>query len=169
MGTSFDGAVASLRAQLPELRAIAQLPEERLFVLRPEISGWTPAEHLDHSLKVAQSIVVRIADAEATPSARGISLVGRAILALGWIPRGRGRAPTKLHGMRATASELESRIVRFEGQLAAMPVPDGAAARLPIVPHPRFGGLTPVQAVCFAAIHTRHHLRIVADVLRDGR
>ncbi|HYI08940.1 MAG TPA: DinB family protein [Thermoanaerobaculia bacterium] len=166
MAYSFDGSMATLRAQLPELRAIAQLPEEHLFAVKQQVSGWCPAEHLDHTVKVAQSIVYRLADATAEPSPRGISFAGRAVLLLGWIPRGVGKAPERLRAVRCSVTDLEARIGRYETALAAVTVPAGTAARLPIVPHPRFGGLTPAEAMRFAAVHTRHHLRIVADVLK---
>jgi hypothetical protein len=34
------------------------------------------------------------------------------------------------------------------------------------LPHPYFGGLTPVQTLRFLVVHTGHHLRIVADIRR---
>jgi hypothetical protein len=166
MAYSFDGSLSTLRAQLPELRAIARLPEAQLFGVQQQVSGWSPAEHLDHTVKVAQSIVYRIGDAAAEPSPRGLSFIGRVILMLGWIPRGKGRAPEKLKGVRCTVEDLEARLGRYEAALAAIQRPVGEAARLPTVPHPRFGGLTPSQAMRFAIIHTRHHLRIVDDVLK---
>lgn len=166
---SFDGTLTSLRTQIADLRAIALLPEAQLFAVAPRISGWSPAEHLDHTLKVSQSIVHRIGDAQAEASPRGISMEGRAVLMIGWIPRGVGRAPERLRGARATAEELEARIVRYEKVLAAVNAPSGMAARARIVPHPRFGGLTPAEGLRFAVVHNRHHLRIVGEVLRMSR
>jgi hypothetical protein len=166
MAYSFDGNMATLRAQLGELRAVAQLPEAQLFTVRQQVSGWSPAEHLDHTVKVAQSVIHRIGDAAAEPSPRKMSMIGRAVLLFGWIPRGKGKAPERLRGVLCTVEDLEARIARYESALATVTAPTAAAARLPIVPHPRFGGLTPAEAVRFVAVHTRHHLRIVADVLK---
>jgi hypothetical protein len=42
-----------------------------------------------------------------------------------------------------------------------------SSKRGPVVPHPRFGGLTPVQAIKFAVLHNRHHFLIIRDIIKD--
>lgn len=158
--------VQRLRTQAAEMRALASLPEAQLFA-RWEKSAWTPSEHLDHSLKVAVAVVRTLLRADAQRGRR-ISALGRLILFLGWIPRGRGKAPERLSGARASSVELLATLDHHEAQLAQLEASHLASARGPIVPHPYFGGLTPPQALRFVAIHTHHHLKIVADVLRRG-
>jgi hypothetical protein len=159
------GAVAELariRGQLERIDALCE--DARLFTVNQRVSAWSPAEHVDHLLKVTKSILDRLPSDEAVP--RGTSLFGRALLALRWIPRGLARAPERLTGKQCTPEELRARLTRVTMAVAAV---DGAAvdaARIRNVPHPRFGGLTPAQALRFATVHTEHHLKIVRDILR---
>jgi hypothetical protein len=158
--------LSPLQKQLTELRRLSALPDAQLFATCG-VSQWTPSEHVDHSVKVMSSIIGRLLDPGAERG-RPLSAIGRLILFLGWIPRGRGQSPTRLRGARASREELTTALDALAAQLARLDASHLALARGPVVPHPRFGGLTPPQAVRFAAIHTKHHLKIVADLLRQG-
>jgi hypothetical protein len=160
--------LARVRAQVERIRALCGEPEERLFATREGVSGWSPAEHVDHVCKVASLILDRLPSNEVLP--KGISLPGRLVLALCWIPRGVGKSPKRVLGVRTTPAELQESLTRVESALAAVDTAAVDAARSPNVPHPRFGGLTPSQALRFLFVHTEHHLKIVRDVLRktDG-
>ena len=147
------------------MRALARSPEAQLCARQERISAWSPAEHLDHTYKVSMSIVRRITDEDAKPSPRGINLIGRVILMLGWIPRGRGKTPPRLSGEVCTGAHIEEALARLDQALGALPMDAVTASRSPIVPHPLFGGLTPSQALRFIVVHTKHHLRIVDDIL----
>jgi hypothetical protein len=57
-------------------------------------------------------------------------------------------------------------LTKLEGKFDELTAGHLADARGPIVPHPRFGGLRPAQALRFAAVHMDHHLRIIADIVR---
>ena len=147
------------------MRALARSPEAQLCARQERISAWSPAEHLDHMYKVSMSIVRRINDEEAKPSRRGINLMGRVILLLGWIPRGQGKTPERLSGAICTGAHIEAALGRLEQALDTLPLDAVDASRSPIVPHPLFGGLTPSQALRFIVIHTKHHLRIIDEIL----
>ena len=157
-------AITRIHEQLDRMRAICG--DERLFTTNERVSAWSPAEHVDHALRVAAAMLERIPSTDVLP--KGINLLGRTILTLGWIPRGVSRAPRSVLGQRATLEELHS---SFSAVTAALGTLDPAAvdgARTRNVPHPRFGGLTPAQALRFLVIHNDHHLKIVRDVLRNA-
>ena len=158
-------ALVQIRTQIERIRTLARSPEEQFCARREHISAWSPAEHLDHTYKVSMSIVRRITEESAKPSRRGINLVGRVILLLGWIPRGRGKTPERLSGAICTGAHIEAALGRLEQALGTLPMDAVAASRSPIVPHPMFGGLTPSQALRFIVVHTNHHLRIVDEIL----
>ncbi|HET7435996.1 MAG TPA: DinB family protein [Thermoanaerobaculia bacterium] len=163
---SMDSSLRRVREQLSELRTLAALPEARLHACHDTTSAWCAAEHLDHLVKVSASILRRLADAKAEALPKGISAVGRAILFLGWIPRGKGKAPERLRGARVSADALQTSINDLQQLLDTFPadaVKRRAGERL--LPHPRFGGLTPAQAMRFAAVHNEHHFKIVREVL----
>jgi hypothetical protein len=155
----------SLQEQVAEMRRLSALPDTQLFATC-DVSHWTPSEHLDHSVKVMASVVRRLLKLDAERG-RPLSAVGRLILLFGWIPRGRGKSPERLRGARVTREELFTALDALAGYLALLQASHLERGRGPIVPHPIFGGLTPPQAVRFAAIHTHHHLKIVADMLRQ--
>jgi DinB superfamily len=158
-------SISRVRTQLARMRELAARPDGELFAAAP-CSGWSPSEHIDHSIRVCASIVLRILDAEAPRGERGLSAAGRIILLLGRIPRGRGKSPERVRGLRQTRDELHASLDKLEGKLALLAADHLEERRGPIVPHPRFGGLIPSQALRFAAIHNDHHLRIVDDILK---
>lgn len=158
-------SLARLRAQLEQIRALAQSPD--IFEANERISRWSVAEHLDHLIKVSGAIVRRVCEENPPVEPRGISFTGRVVLACGWMPRGVGKAPKHVYGARATPVELEAAATKLEKSIAAV-VPAMLALRTPTVPHPRFGGLTPAQAMRFVVIHNAHHLKIVTEILRGN-
>jgi hypothetical protein len=160
-----DSTLASIHTQIERMRTLARSTEAQLCTRQERISAWSPAEHLDHTQKVSMSIVRRLGDKSAKPSPRGINLMGRVILLLGWIPRGRGNAPERLRGAVCTGAHIEEALGRLEQALDALPLDALSASQLPIVPHPLFRSLTPSQALRFIVVHTNHHLRIVDEIL----
>lgn len=164
---SASSNLTRLRAQLTQMRTLADSGEPRLFCTA-QCSAWSPAEHLDHTVKVSASIVNRLLqlDAPATP---GVSPLGRIILALGRIPRGKGKAPERLRGERVSGTDLHASLAKLEEKIGLLSDAHLAEKRGAIVPHPRFGGLRPAQALRFAAVHNDHHLRIIEDILSGSR
>jgi len=165
--TTTEKALSQIRSQNERIRALVLAGEDRLAIAQPRVSAWSVAEHLDHILKVAASVVRRINQPDAEAGPNGINLLGRAVLLGGWIPRGRGKSPERLAGTRVSGAEIETAIGKLETMLRAVVVETCQSSRTPTVPHPRFGGLTPSQALRFAVVHTNHHLRIVEDILGE--
>ena len=95
-------------------------------------------------------------------AAGGLTLVGRAVLFTGWIPRGAGKAPETAQPQVESGVELrrelgESRETVLELEAVLLEV-ETAKAR---IGHFAFGGLTAMQWLRVMAIHTRHHLKII--------
>ena len=158
-------SIARIQQQLGRIRALAAQPQ--LFDVCPDVSNWCIGEHLDHILKVSTSVISRVRETNPPAEKRGISLLGRAILTIGGIPRGKGRSPARLVGTRVPASDLEASLAKLESAIAGI-TPEMIALQSPTVPHPIFRGLTPAQALRFVVIHNAHHLKIV-DELLDAR
>jgi DinB superfamily len=153
--------LARIRGQLERIGAL--YGDARLFTTNERVSRWSPAEHVDHLLRVTISILDRLPSTEAVPG--GISVLGRAILMLQWIPRGRGRAPERLAGKRTSPAQLARALEKVTAALAAVDPATIDGARIRNVPHPRFGSLTPAEALRFVSVHNEHHLKIVRDIL----
>lgn len=155
-------------AQVDELLAVAEDPGGFPDARTPA-SGWTPLLHAEHmakadaaSLHQLESALERSRNGEPGPRGR---LVGRAVVALGWVPRGLGKAPVTTtpadSDRRQVAAELRAvrgRIESLRGRLDEIAAGRGRAS------HPVFGGLTPAQWLRFLWVHHHHHLKIVRDI-----
>jgi hypothetical protein len=160
-------AINRIREQMERIRSLCTGSETALFAPNERVSRWSVGEHLDHLLKSTQSVLKRIDSKDSLPS--GVTLLGRVILTLGWIPRGRGKSPSRLGGMRVPLADLQAAVAQIEAALIGLDTERIDIARVPNVPHPRFGGLTPAQALRFTVIHNEHHLKIVRDILAAPR
>lgn len=157
--------VSQIRTQIERMRALVRSP--KLAKRNERVSGWSPAEHLDHMAKVSLWALRSMAKPAKQPAPKGISLAGRLVLFLGWLPRGIGKAPAGVTGQPASVAEIEAALTNLESTLDALPLDALRASREAVVPHPRFGALTPPQALRLVVVHTNHHLRIIDDILRS--
>lgn len=164
-------ALTRLSGLLDEIGGIVDWPDERLYVRVEAVSGWSPAQHVDHvlrALEMTARYVERLEEGEAVDAQRGPTLAGRVILLTGWIPRGRGDAPRMAqpdprpvrHRLRVALREAMQRRERLLDRAAALQHVPGR------IPHHLLGGFDAVEWVRFLQIHTRHHLAIVADIDR---
>ncbi|MEO8215528.1 MAG: DinB family protein [Acidobacteriota bacterium] len=154
-----------IERQLEQILSLTERSDTDLNIPRESVSAWSPAEHLDHSLKVCSGILESVITAEPVKS-RPITLVGRIVLFIGVIPRGRGRAPERYTPVRASGEEIRHSagvVGELVRRAAGSPL---GASRAPVVRHPVFGGLSVGQTLRFAEIHTAHHMKIVRDILR---
>ena len=156
----------SLERLLDEVEALAGGGPAALGRREPSVSEWSVAQHADHVAKVARWFLKGAAsDWRAPEGTPGISLSGRFVLLTGWIPRGRGRAPEPVRGVEADAATLVSELAVCRELIERVHAGAGLATGGPLaLVHPLFGGLTAEQGVRFAAVHTRHHLKIVRDI-----
>ncbi len=167
-------AYQAVVSQFDRLQALAAAePEDRLFRRATRVSKWSVADHLSHIARsteaMAGALEAACDSAEAGWSARP-SLVGRAVLLTGWIPRGVGRAPRYVEPQAGSPSELVRQlgasrlaVTRLESRL-----PELARAR-GRTRHFAFGALTPLQWLRVIAIHTHHHLKIIRAIQRNDR
>lgn len=155
-----------IESQLRQVEALIAEGDEKLGRRAPKVSGWSVGEQLDHVLKVLdRSLGLLLTSDTALP--KGVNLTGRLLLAVRRLPRGVGKSPTALRGAERPAGELREQAARIAPLLAKVrEQPDRFARPTPIYPHPYFGGLDAARALRFLAVHTDHHLRIVADIRR---
>jgi hypothetical protein len=142
----------------------------------PDVSGWSVAQHVDH-LAVANLSCLRAAvlllegEDERIVSTGSPTMAGRKVLTLGRIPRGRAQAPDGTEPAPDPALE-EVRVRLDEGRILFERLradPEAVASAPGRIPHPLLGPFTAAQWVRFTAVHVRHHLAIVGDVLQRSR
>ena len=142
----------------------ASAPEDQLQKIAAQVSAWSVSQQLDHIIKVGNATLGAIVAAKPLEGVPGVNLLGRAVMLLGWFPRGRARAPQRLHGLAVSSKELLEQLDTTRGLVARICDPDFQPADVPVVRHPIFRGLTPAQTLRFVVVHTRHHLKIVRDI-----
>lgn len=156
--------------QVNELLAVAEDPGPFPLALTP-VSGWYALEHAEHMAKADDGALHQLERAlersrSGEPGPR-LRLTGRGVLALGWIPRGVGRAPELSRPVRAVRERVAEDLRRVRGEIEALGERlEEIAAGRGRASHPIFGGLTPGQWLRFLWIHHHHHLKIVRDVRR---
>lgn len=152
-----------IEGQLDRIGALAA--SDALQERAARVSGWSVAEQLDHVTLVLASGTALL-ESPGEPPERGINLLGRTLLALGWLPRGVAKSPKGVRPAGADAGEIHERIEQIRSRLGQLRGRrELLEQRRPLFRHPYFGGLTPRQGVRFLAVHTHHHLKIVDDIL----
>lgn len=151
-----------LRHQLLTIRRIAA--SAQLERTAPAVSAWGTSQHIDHCLKVTTGMLRRVVRPK--PEKGRINIVGRLVLLVGWIPRGRGKAPERVLGAQASREEVDRMLDDLEQVVATITPEAFTDRRTAVIRHPYFGGLTAEQALRFTVIHNRHHLKIIDDIAR---
>lgn len=161
-------SLATLEAHFDRLAALLDGAPDRLGCLAPRVSRWTVGLQVDHILKVLQ-VTRQVIASERPALPRRINLSGRLALALRWFPRGVAKSPKVVQPTGLARAELRDLLATERSGWGELLRQEALLARAEaIYPHPYFGGLTRVQAAEFAAVHTRHHLKIVDDILRSA-
>ncbi len=165
----------SFASSLAACESLASQGEARLLRRADAISRWSVAQQLDHIVEAAKYCLnfasqVSHGEGEDAASAGKTKFIGRVILVTGWIPRGKGKAP------QVVVPEDEPDLDRLANRLAGLRVECGALADRSlaldtaecVARHPLLGAFTACDWLRFAGVHTRHHLKIVRDILGAG-
>lgn len=155
-----------IRAFYDAAEALLSGPDEALHSVRPEVSAWSPAQHVVHicksnggMLKAVQVICAggRAASAEGEPNE-----AGRRLLETGRFPPGREapdfvRPPTEV-----SHQELEASLERGREKLTAVEalLPQVAEAEGRVA-HPFLGMFGAAHWLRMAGIHSQHHHAII--------
>lgn len=127
------------------------------------VSAKNVAWHLDHSLKVINSVCDALKTSNPADYMSTFSFIKFYIFLRGSIPRGRATAP------KSVVSNDEILKSAIESQLAMAKINLREIKNLPAnshFQHPYFGKLSLKKSQRFLAIHTNHHLAIVNDILK---
>jgi hypothetical protein len=174
----FFDAVAehdALATLFAEAAAWRDDPDAPLHASVPDVSSWSPAQHLHHVAQINAGVLAWVAgvavpagsaadapEADGTPTA-----TGRMLLAAGRIPRGQGQSPAALVPPDDVPAErLAARLTEQQARLDALaPHLDALGALTARRKHPVFGLLNATQWLRFCRVHTDHHHRIIRDIL----
>ena len=122
--------------------------------------GW----HIDHSLKVINNVIKTIEASDPTLYENDFSVLGSVFLTLGYFPRGKGKAPKHVKPPEIILkddliAQIETAISNIE-RLANLD-------KNSFFKHPLFGNVNTKRVYRFLEVHTKHHLKIIDDILKN--
>ncbi len=169
MGT--DRTARALHTALQRVQQIVRWPDERLYVRVSAVSGWSPAQHVQHALIALRRFFDAIGQLDRgegiDPAGRGhLALASRALLWSGWIPRGRAQTPdfAAPDDIPSHAGLIENQRSAWEAFGRLSPQASRFRAIRGTIDHPVLGPLHAAAWWRFACIHTEHHVAIIRDI-----
>ena len=127
-----------------------------------DVSAWSIGMHIHHTALAIIGVCNALSNSEPPTPSRSFSPLRFLLFRLGRFPRGRAKAPeVTLPRRDLSTDELDSCINDAANRLED-------ASRLPSdrwFKHFVFGVLNRDETLRFIDIHTRHHLRIIRDIL----
>lgn len=126
------------------------------------VSKSNVAWHLDHALKVVIGISKQLHRSDISDYKPNINMFRTLCFTIGFIPRGRGKSPKIV---------LPPDIILIDDIMAQIEMARELIERLKPLPkqsnfkHFAFGHLNKSQTLRFIEIHTKHHLKIINDIL----
>ncbi len=131
-------------------------------IRNPNISVASVGWHLDHSLKVINRISESIKSSNPNDFKKDFNIKRSILFILCYIPRKRGKCP------KSTTPPNNILIADLKAQINVSRAHLGQIAMLDKNTHFKhfiFGNLSKVNTLRFLEMHTRHHLKIVRDIL----
>lgn len=128
---------------------------------KPAVSAGSVGWHLDHLMLTIGLTLSKMAESSPESYQREYGFWRSVCLGFRWLPRGRAKAPkivTPVSLKDARALEEQLSHIREQLQKAASLHPKQ------FMQHPFFGKLKRDTAFRFLEIHTRHHLKIIAEI-----
>jgi len=158
----------SVRAQDRQIRQLADNIDrleaylDQRDVLAPKVSAVPVAWHLDHMLKVVKSIHGSLAASDPADYRYKFKPTRTLVFTMGRFPRGVAESPKSVRPPDTiTTTAIREQLAEVR---ALLPTFAGMDKRQHFT-HFTFGPLNRRRTVKFINIHTRHHLRIVEDIL----
>lgn len=127
------------------------------------ISEVNVAWHLDHSLKVINSVCEALKKSNPINYKSSFSFIKAYVFFTGSIPRGKAKAPKNVVPINEISKEtLEKQLILAKNNLKEIKSLNAKSYFL----HPFFGMIPLKKSLYFMAIHTNHHLKIVNDIIK---
>ncbi len=128
----------------------------------PKVSKASIGWQLDHVLKVINAVCPLLAKKHSKPYKRSFNFMRSVLFPLGYIPRGKARAPKFVNCREAiSTADLQAQLKAAKEYIGRLNTMHKGAYFI----HHIFGMLSKKQTIRFLEIHTKHHLKIVDDIL----
>ncbi|AXT50755.1 DUF1569 domain-containing protein [Aquimarina sp. BL5] len=158
-GDNNEGKKGFMDSQLYDIAYLIQFKDQ----VNTKVSKVPIAWHLDHSLKVINKIHDVLKSSDPSVYEKRFSLARNFSYTFGYIPRGIGKSP----GSVLPPNDIKTEDILSQLEIARENLLDLESLDENVnFIHPVFGQLNKKQAKRFLKIHTRHHLKIIQDILR---
>ncbi|MCL7967398.1 MAG: DinB family protein [marine benthic group bacterium] len=134
----------------------------------PDVSQWTVGMHVHHCCLATTAVCESLLASEPPTPRAPRSVLTAAVFLFGRIPRGRGKSPEQAMPEAGVSREdLDAMLDASAEGLRAVAATDPRKW----FRHFSFGVMDRDRTLKFVRIHNRHHLRIIADIIKstDGR
>ncbi|REE80805.1 hypothetical protein BX611_2460 [Lutibacter oceani] len=137
------------------------------YLLRNEkVSSTTVAWHIDHSLKVINSVCEALKKSNPENYKGTSSFVKFYIFLTGNIPKGKAKAPKHVvENGEISKIALENQLEISKKHLQEIKILSAKNH----FSHPYFGMLPLKKSQRFLAIHTKHHLKIINEIINSNK
>ncbi|MCP4442301.1 MAG: DinB family protein [Aureispira sp.] len=136
------------------------IPQSDVF--KEKISKRSVGWHLEHCLQSMYGILKVLQRSNPKDYKSNFNFQRSLVLGTGWIPRGVGKASKDVNPKtEASQDKLEELVVKIKDNINAV---QNASAKSNFK-HPVFGLLNKKQTLKFIAIHNKHHLKIIKEIL----
>ena len=148
-----------LKQLLSEIETTIPFKDEQNLSVSKSTVGW----QLDHTLKVFIKISEWTANSNPKDYKWNFNFMRLVLFPLCYIPRGKGKAPKYvLPPEIITTQDLNNQLETAKNQISILNnLPQGVYFK-----HFIFGMLSKKQTLRFLEIHTKHHLKIVREILK---
>lgn len=132
-------------------------------VLNESVSASPVIWHVAHSIKVINSISKALKNSNADDYKPRFNLMSTIVLSAGTIPRGRGKAPKRsMPDDNIDVVQLKQYLEKAKEEFKNLKKLDAKS----YFDHPYFGQLNLKKTRRFIRIHTKHHIKIIQDIIK---
>ena len=151
--------INTLKTLLTEIEKNIPLKDKRNPAITQTDIGW----QLDHSLKVINGVSTILAKTDPKKYKKDFNFKRSVLFTLSFIPRGLGKAPKiVMPPDNITAEDLHAQLHSAKNHIDSL---DQVHAKA-YFNHHIFGTLNKANTLHFLEVHTKHHLKIVNDILK---
>ena len=124
--------------------------------------GW----HIDHSLKVLNGVIAVLKNSNPEEYKKKFNLMKELIFLLGFIPRGKAKAPKAVRSFEIiTKEDLLSQVAIAKKNSSEIQNLNPKS----FFKHPYFNDLNLKETLYFLKLHTKHHLKIINDIKKGSK
>ncbi len=146
-----------LKIYLNTLHQLIEKEKETNIAISAGSVGW----HIEHTYLVAIKVINAVIHSDTSAFNKTFNIKRIIFLTLKKIPRGKAKAPKEVQSKGATTSEIHQIHDKVIEKITLL---KNATANQ-FFTHPFLGNLNKKQTIRFLEIHTKHHLKIINDIL----